>query len=160
MNTIKNKLILKLTIALSIFILCAAYFIQYILKKEACNLCLIERLPYLSAIILIIFTFYSKNKEKLIIGFLSIIFTIGTIISFYHYGIEQGFFSESLVCDLKNLSFNVTKESILKELENNSISCKEVTFRIFNLSLATINMFISLLLSLTYTKIYFYYEKN
>ena len=93
-------------------------------------------------------------------GILSIIFTIGAVISFYHYGIEQGFFSESLVCDLKNLSFNVTKENILKELENNSVSCKNVSFRIFSLSLATINTLISLILSLIFLRLYFNYEKN
>lgn len=160
MTKIKNKLILKLTLILSIFILCAAYFIEYILKKEACSLCLIARLPYLGAIIVIIFIFYLKNKEKIMTGILSIIFTIGAVISFYHYGIEQGFFSESLVCDLKNLSFNVTKENILKELENNSVSCKNVSFRIFSLSLATINTLISLILSFIFLRLYFNYEKN
>ena len=76
-------------------------------------------------------------------------FISSALIAFYHFGIEQGFFNESLVCQIKGLKQGVSTSELLQELENNkSKSCKNVEFRIFGLSLATINLFISLSLSI------------
>ena len=87
-------------------------------------------------------------------------FIFGAIVSFYHFGIEQGFFNESLVCDLEN-NINLSKEQLLKELESSSIvSCKNVTFRVFGFSLATINTIISIILSVIMIKVINNYDKN
>jgi disulfide bond formation protein DsbB len=48
----------------------------------------------------------------------------------------------------------------LKELESKKISCKDITFRFFGLSLATLNTLISLTLSAIMYKIFKNYEKN
>ena len=48
-----NKLILNSVLAFSILSLTIAYFIQYILGHKPCNLCLIERIPYIASINLI-----------------------------------------------------------------------------------------------------------
>ena len=98
MSSIKNKFFLNVVLLFSIFALSAAYFIQYILGHKPCNLCLIERIPYLASIILISLIFILNKFEKLIFMIIGLFFIFGTIISFYHFGIEQGFFSESLVC--------------------------------------------------------------
>jgi len=142
-----NKSILNGVLAFSILSLSIAYFIQYILGHKPCNLCLIERIPYLSAIILVALIFIVKRFEKIFSGIILIFFIFGAIISFYHVGIEQGFFSESLVCNLGNSGADLSKEQLLKQLEDAPISCKEVTFRFLGLSLATINTIISIILS-------------
>ena len=143
-----NKLILNSVLAFSILSLTIAYFIQYILGHKPCNLCLIERIPYIASIILISLIFIINKFEKLISLILLLFFIFGSIVSFYHVGIEQGFFSESLVCVLDNNNNNLSKEDLLKQLENKTaISCKDVTFRFLGLSLATINTVISILLS-------------
>jgi len=80
--------------------------------------------------------------------------------SLYHFGIEQGFIKESLVCDLSSTNTNLTKETILNELKQKTISCKDVTFKIFGLSLATFNIFISLIISVIIIKLFLNYEKN
>ena len=89
------------------------------------------------------------NKfERVIAGIVMLFFIFGAIVSFYHVGIEQGFFSESLVCNLGSSTENLSKEDLLKQLESKTvISCKDVTFRFLGLSLATINTVISILLS-------------
>ena len=89
------------------------------------------------------------NKFKRVIaGIVMLFFIFGAIVSFYHVGIEQGFFSESLVCNLGSSTENLSKEDLLKQLESKTvISCKDVTFRFLGLSLATINTVISILLS-------------
>ena len=155
-----NKSILNGVLAFSILSLSIAYFIQYILGHKPCNLCLIERIPYLSAIILVALIFIVKRFEKTFSGIILIFFIFGAIISFYHVGIEQGFFSESLVCNLGNSGADLSKEQLLKQLENAPISCKEVTFRFLGLSLATINTIISIILSGIMIKVVKNYGQN
>ena len=160
MSQIKNKTTLNLILLFSIFALTTAYFIEYILGHKPCNLCLIERLPYILAIIIISLGLILKKFEKTIIIFLILIFVVATIISFYHFGVEKGFFEESLVCKLDNNITNLSKDELLKELQKETISCKDVSFRIFGLSLATINTIISLILSVITIKIFLNYGKN
>ena len=160
MSQLKNKTTLSLILIFSVFALIAAYFIQYILGHKPCNLCLIERLPYISSIILTLLSLILKKFEKIIFILLALIFISATIISFYHFGIEQGFFQESLVCNSNNEINNLNKENLLKELQKITTSCKDVDFRLFGLSLATINTIISFILSVITFKIFFNYEKN
>ena len=160
MSDIKNKTIFNLILLFSIFALFAAYFIQYVLKHQPCNLCLIERIPYFFSIIVILICLFTKKFEKLSLIILSLIFFSATLIAFYHFGIEQGFIKESLVCDLNSESNNLSKEFLLNQLNKMPVSCKDVNFKIFGLSLATFNIFISLVLGAITTTIFLTYEKN
>ena len=137
----------------------SAFFIEFVLGHQPCNLCLMQRIPYILSIILISLNFFSKKNEKFIIILLTLVFSFSLIISFYHFGIERGFFEESSVCGLKNTSDIISKEEILKQLQVKNISCKDVTFKIFGFSLTTFNMFISLFLLIILTKILRNYEK-
>ena len=137
---LNNKLFLNGILAFSILSLSIAYFIQYVLGHKPCNLCIIERIPYIAAIILISLIFILNRYQKIISSLILIFFIFGAVVSFYHFGIEQGFFSESLVCDLGN-SQPLNKEDLLNQLKKTEIvSCKDVTFRFLGLSLATINL--------------------
>ena len=160
MSRIKNKTIFSLIMLLSVFALIAAYFIQYVLKHQPCNLCLIERIPYIFSIVVISICLFTEEFEKLSLIILSLIFFSATLIAFYHFGIEQGFIKESLVCDLNNKSNDLTKEALLNQLKQMPVSCKDVTFKIFGLSLATFNIFINLILSVITIKLFLTYEKN
>ena len=82
------------------------------------------------------------------------------MISVYHFGIEQGFFEESAVCGLENASEITSKEEILKQLQKKTISCKDVTFRIFGMSLTSFNIIQSFIILVILTRIFIYYEKN
>ena len=160
MSKIKNKTIFNLILLFSVFALIAAYFIQYVLKHQPCNLCLIARIPYFFSIIVISICLFTNKFEKLSLINLSLIFFFATLVAFYHFGIEQGFIKESLVCDLNSESNNLSKEALLNELKKIPVSCKDVTFKIFGLSLATFNIFISTILSAITMKIFLNYEKN
>ena len=155
-----KNLLIKIIFLVSIIVLVSAFFIEYILGHQPCNLCLLERFPYLLAIIIILFNFKFGQFEKFFILLLTIIFLVGTIMSIYHLGIELGFIKESLVCDLKSGSNLLSKEEILKQLQEKNVSCKDVTFKIFNFSLTTLNTLISLLITIVLTKEYLSYEKN
>ena len=160
MIKIKNIYIFNLIFLFSIFALLAAFFIQYILGHQPCKLCLFERIPYILAIIIITIKFIFKKYEKIYLLLISLIFASATLLSFYHFGIEQGFIEESMVCDLNNQNNSLNVEDILNQLKENTISCKDVTFRLLGLSLATINTITSLIISVITINIFLNYEKN
>jgi len=160
MSQTKNKIVLYSILMLSICAISVAYFIQYVLGHQPCNLCLIERIPYFFSIIIILICLFTQKFEKIILISLSLIFLSASLLSFYHFGIEQGFISESLVCDLKIKDNELSKEDILNQLKEMPVSCKDVTFTIFGLSLATINIFISLILGAITIKKFLNYGKN
>ena len=160
MSQIKNKKILTLILLFSIFAVITAYFIQYILGHQPCNLCLIERIPYIFSIIILSVCLFSNKFDKITLIILSLTFFAAALLSFYHFGIEQGFIKESLVCDLNTFDNELSKEALLKQLKEVPISCKDVTFKIFGLSLATLNIFITLILGVITTKFFLNYDKN
>ena len=159
---VKNSknLLIKFIFFVSIIALVSAFYIEYILSHQPCNLCVLERIPYLLAVIIVFLNYKFILFEKFFILLLTIIFLVGTALSLYHFGIEQGFIQESLVCDLKNGSNLLSKEEILKQLQEKSVNCKDVTFKIFGLSLTSYNILISLLITISAGKNYFNYDKN
>ena len=160
MFKLKIEIYLKIIFIFSAIALSSAFFIEYTLGHQPCNLCLLERIPYGLSLVLISAIFILRKNEKFFILLIIITFIFSLAISFYHYGIEQGFFEESAVCGVKDFTENITKEDLLKQLSEKTVSCKDVTFRILGLSLTSINIVLSIIFIITLTKIYNNYEKN
>ena len=154
MFNLSKKNLFTVIFLISFIALVSAYFIEYILGHQPCNLCLYERIPYFLAILIVLINYKYNKLEKYIILSLAIIFLIATILSLYHLGIEQGFIQESLLCDLEKGANIVDKDEILKQLQQKNISCKDVAFKIFGLSLTSFNIIISLLLTISLTEVY------
>ena len=159
MFNLKAEFYLKIIFLFSLIALISAFFIEHVLGHQPCNLCLIERIPYGLSTIIIMVIFLSKKNQKFLVLLLILTFTFSFAISFYHFGIEQEFFQESSVCGVKSFTESITKEDLLKQLSEKTISCRDVTFRIFGLSLTSINIVISLLFIITLLKIFNKYEK-
>ncbi len=160
MSQIKYKLQINLILIFSILSILFAFYVEYILGHKPCNLCLFQRLPYILIIFLIILLLIFRNFERLMFLFLSIIFLSGALLALYHFGIEQGIFSESFVCKSNDKDGTLNKEEILKQLKIRQISCKDVTFTILGVSLATINTFVSTILAIITFRIFIKYEKK
>ena len=155
-----NNIFLIVILAIISLTIISALIIQYWLGHEPCKLCLYQRIPYFLAILLIIKIFFFKKYEKITLLILTLIFVSSAALAFYHFGIEQGFFSESLACTAPDLSKTLSKEQLLEQLKQNNISCKDVSFRILGLSLAAINTIFSLVLSVIFIKLFLNYGKN
>ena len=158
-NQINKKFIFILLIFISL-ILISAFFIEHKLGHQPCKLCLYERIPQFLSALLIIKIFFTRIYERETLLILSLVFIISTCLAFYHFGIEQGFFKESLACTTENLSENITKEELLEKLSQNTISCKDVSFRVLGFSLAAINTILSLILSAIFMKLFINYGKD
>jgi len=155
-----NKKILILILTFVVLVLISAFIIEYFLNHKPCKLCLYERIPYFLSVPLITKILFIRGYEKVTLLILSLVFVGSTMLAFYHFGIEQGFFSESLICSIENLSKTLSKEQLLEQLKQNNIGCKNVSFRIFGLSLAAINTIFSLVLSAIFIKLFVNYEQN
>ena len=156
----ENNLILIVILFFVSLVLISAFVIEYGLNHPPCKLCYYERIPYILSILLIIKILFVKKYEKITLLILSLVFVGSSALAFYHFGIEQGFFSESLLCKAEDLSKILSKEQLLEQLKQNSVSCKDVSFRILGLSLAAINTVFSLFLSVIFIRLFFNYGKN
>ena len=159
MFNLNSETYLKIIFLFSFAALIGAYFIEYVFGHQPCNLCLIERIPYGLSIIIASVILILKKNEKFFSILLLLTFIFSFTISLYHLGIEQSIFEESTVCTAKDFSENITKEDLLNQLSKRTISCKDVTFRIFGFSLTTFNIITSLILLVLLTKIFKNYEK-
>ena len=156
----KNDIFLIVILAFISLTIISALIVQYWLGHEPCRLCLYERIPYFLSILLITKIFFIKKYERITLLILFLVFMSSAVLAFYHFGIEQGFFSESLACTTGDLSKTLSKEELLQQLKQNSISCKNVSFRILGLSLAAINTIFSLILSVIFLRLFMNYEKD
>ena len=62
-----KRIFFKITFLVSLITLASAYFIEYVLGHQPCNLCLIERIPYVGALIIIIINHKFNHLEKYLI---------------------------------------------------------------------------------------------
>ena len=155
-----NNIFLIVILAIISLTIISALIIQYWLGHDPCKLCLYERIPYFLSMLLLIKIIFIKKYERIILLILFLVFMSSTTLAFYHFGIEQGFFSESLACTTGDLSKTLSKEELLEQLKQNRISCKDVSFKILGFSLAAINTIFSLVLSVIFIMLFLNYEKN
>ncbi len=146
---IKNfhKIIL-ITSLLSILI---ALYIEFFLGFNPCKLCIYQRVPYLVAILIsFLGIVYSKNLIWLYL--LLINFFISFLLSGYHFGIEQEIFNEYSGCTGSSLEIT-DKNELLKLLNSEVIGCKNVDFKFLGLSLAAINLLLSITIIILILKV-------
>ena len=136
----------------------SALYIEFILEFKPCRLCIYQRIPYFAAIFVSFIGFnYYKNDNILII--LIIVFTLSSIISGYHFGIENSFFDELSSCTNNSLD-QLNKKELLESLgKNMPVNCKDATFKILGVSLAAINTILSILIVIISIRT-LCYEKN
>ena len=125
----------------SLLSLLIALYIEFFLGYQPCKLCIYQRIPYLIAIFL---SFLGGSYLKNLIWLYALLLTFFSsfLLSGYHFGIEQEIFKEFSGCTGDSIDI-IDKNEILKLLNSGGNSCKNVDFRIFGLSLATINFLLS-----------------
>ena len=149
-NIFNTKTFCLITLIISILSLASAIYIEHIIAVKPCKLCVYQRFPYLVAIFISFLGYYFPNN-RLWIKLLALIFVISFMLSGYHVGIENEFFNEFSGCTNESINL-LDKSEILNSLQNETISCKNVNFKILGMSLATINMIISLSFIIIYLK--------
>jgi disulfide bond formation protein DsbB len=158
LNKVTNYFIAILFV--NILVILSALFIEFFLKVKPCILCIYQRYPYYIITFLSLIYFLKKDLKILLILLIILTSLASITLSTYHVGIETGLIEETTSCKT-SLNNNLSKDAILKQLESNlASSCKEVNFKLFGFSLASINIILSLILTTIYYKIYLWMKKN
>ena len=150
-NFLELKKFYIIIFTISLLSLLIAIFIEFYLGYPPCKLCIYQRIPYLIAIFL---TFLGISYSKNLIWLYALLLTFFSsfLLSGYHLGIEQEIFKEFSGCTGNSL--NITdKDELLKLLNSEVNSCKNVDFRIFGFSLATINFLLSFVIFILTIKV-------
>ena len=136
---------------ISLLSLLIALYIEFFLGYPPCKLCIYQRIPYLIAIFI---TFLGINYSKNLFWLyaLLLVFFLSFLLSGYHFGIEQEVFKEFSGCTGNSLDI-IDKSELLKILNSEVNSCKNVDFQIFGLSLATINFLLSFIIFILVVKV-------
>ena len=136
---------------ISLLSLLIALYIEFFLGYPPCKLCIYQRIPYLVSIF-ITFLGISYSKNLIWLYVLLITFFSSFLLSGYHFGIEKEIFNEFSGCTGNSLNI-IDKNELLKVLNSEINSCKNVDFRIFGLSLATINLLLSFVIFILIIKV-------
>ena len=136
---------------ISLLSLLIALYIEFFLGYKPCKLCIYQRIPYLIAIF---FTFLGISYSKNLIWLYALLLTFFSsfLISGYHLGIEQEIFNEFSGCTANSIDI-IDKNELLKLLNSEVNNCKIVNFKIFGLSLATINFLLSFIFFILILKV-------
>ena len=136
---------------ISLLSLLIALYIEFFLGYRPCKLCIYQRIPYLISIFL---TFLGINYSKNLIWLYALLLTFFSsfLLSGYHLGIEQEIFKEFSGCTGNSLNI-IDKNELLKLLNSEVNSCKNVDFLFFGLSLATINFLLSFIIFILILKV-------
>ena len=143
-NIFEIKRFYIIIFTISLLSLLIALYIEFFLGYPPCKLCIYQRIPYLIAIF-ITFLGISYSKNLFWLYALLLVFFSSFLLSGYHFGIEQEVFKEFSGCTGNSLDI-IDKNELLKILNSEVNSCKNVDFKIFGLSLATINFLLSLII--------------
>ena len=135
----------------SLLSLSIALYIEFYLGYSPCKLCIYQRIPYLLAIF-ITFLGISYYKNLIWLYLLLITFFSSFLLAGYHFGIEQEIFREFSGCKGNSISI-IDKNELLKLLNSEVNTCKNVDFKIFGLSLATINFLSSFIIFILILKV-------
>ncbi|MCX7337168.1 MAG: disulfide bond formation protein B [Pelagibacterales bacterium] len=145
---------------INLFVVSSALFIEYILKVKPCALCIYQRYPYYLILLLSALFFLKNNWKYSLMILMTLTSIVGFFLAGYHVGIEYGVIDELSSCKTE-ISKNISKDILLKELQSKlAPSCKQVDFKLFGMSLALINMIMSLIFAILYYKLFSWIKKT
>ena len=146
-----NKVLAIIVFASVLF----SFFLEFFLNLIPCKLCLYQRYLWLFLLLVCILNIKKSNKSKYFEIIITITLCAIITISFYHSGIEFGFFNNIISCISQN---NETANSV-EELDflirnTKNMDCAFPKFKIFNLSLSNLSFLFSTSLLLLCLKKY------
>ena len=135
-----NKILAIIVFASVLF----SFFLEFFLNLIPCKLCLYQRYLWLFLLLACIINLKQSSKSRYIEMIITITLCAIITLSFYHSGIEFGFFNNIISCTSEN---NETVNSI-EELDflirnTKNMDCAFPKFKIFNLSLSNLSFLFS-----------------
>jgi disulfide bond formation protein DsbB len=142
-------------VAVSLASLAAALTAQYGFGMKPCTLCLYQRVPYVVTALLgsgaLFFASVKRQPKRaaFLILICAVFFLLGSIVAFYHNGVERHWWESFLEGCHMDFNLNGGSQSLLQKLESLSAEpCDKVAWRdpVFHLSMAAWNLIASIFL--------------
>jgi len=151
-----------LLIFISIVAILSALVAEYFYGLQPCELCLKQRHPYYSIIIITLLIFFVPNFYKIMMYFLVEISSVyGIFYSIWHVGVENKILKGPSGCSAGLSIFSNTNDLKEQILSKQVISCDEVVWSFFGISAASLNTIVLLFIFvINGLYIYRYYGKK
>jgi len=130
-------------------VLGGAWFFQYVVRLEPCELCLLERWPYYLGIPVLVVALLLARHRMLagsILALAAALFLAGTFLSAYHVGVEQRWLAGPTACTASGLDATTIEALKAQLMEQQPVRCDVVQWSLFGVSLAGWNFLASLAL--------------
>ena len=147
MIKIFDKIILRLLLIVSIWVLLIVFMAELIYGLEPCILCKYQRIPYFAVILFTGIALHVKTANQAgTLKVIGIIFLISAFLAFYHYGVEQHWWNAATSCGNFNklpISFENFQSQLMSKMPKR---CDEIDWTLFGLSMTVYNIIVSVIL--------------
>jgi len=135
-----NKILAIIVFASVLF----SFFLEFFLNLIPCKLCLYQRYLWLFLLLACIINLKQSSKSRYIEIIITITLCAIITLSFYHSGIEFGFFNNIISCTSENNEMVNSIEELDFLIRNTkNMDCAFPKFKIFNLSLSNLSFLFS-----------------
>jgi disulfide bond formation protein DsbB len=139
------------TLLVSLGALGAAYAAQFLFHLKPCELCLWQRVPYAllifwSSAALFVTPRFPKSTP-VFLGILTVFFLASAGTAFFHYGIEQHWWTLEQSCQVGELKGKTEAEILAEILATPLAKCDEVTWSLLGFSITLWNTALSLVMA-------------
>lgn len=141
------RTLLLLASAFSLAMLGGAFTAQYGFELYPCELCVYQRYPYITVLVLAAIAAYRlPPRIQLLAAYLCAVLFLGNAgLGFYHTGVEQGWFKGPSGCSSASTGAETLEELRRQIMEAPLVACDQAMGYVFGLSLAAWNAFLALL---------------
>jgi disulfide bond formation protein DsbB len=135
-------------LAASALVLGGAFLSQYWGGLAPCELCLLQRWPWGVAIVIAIIAIMVGNRPALpwVALLLATVFAVGSVLAFYHVGVEQHWFAGPSACSAAATSADTVEALKAQILRQQPVRCEEAAWSLWGISLAGWNLLASLMM--------------
>lgn len=137
------------TLLVSVGALGAALIGQLAFGLKPCEMCLYQRIPYAALIILSIIALAMKKPkaDAAFLGLFLIGFLVSAALAFFHFGIEQHWWTLDRGCSVPGLKATTPEAMLAEILSTPQADCAEVGWRILGLSITVWNTALSVVMA-------------
>jgi disulfide bond formation protein DsbB len=132
-----------LIVLASATILGAAFAFEHFGGLRPCPLCILERYPYVVAILLSLAALSGRGGRRIgiiLVALSGVVFLAGAMIAAYHVGVEQGWFEGLAACQGGTSVATTIEELRVQLMAEESVPCNVVPWSLFGISLAGYDM--------------------
>jgi len=128
-----------------------AFTAQYLFGVQACDLCYLERVPYVLVAVLALMAIMSRpygRVSRILLGFCSLTFLVSMGQAIFHAGVEQHWWDQLAGCAVLPLKSGNLIDLREQLLATSNVPCDQITWTFLGVSMVIWNIFFSLAMTI------------